>query len=275
MEEFEVRDAAHRRRKGNAVIDEKCKIVAHDDMGAGYMRILFDAPGVASAAEPGQFVHVRVPGLEESALRRPFSIFDAGDGKLEVLYKKVGRGTEALSAAKPGETVRVMGPLGHGFPLKASGRALLVGGGFGVAPLYFLARKMKEKGLSPKLFVGGRTAADLLALDRFAAIGVEVAAATNDGSFGVKGLVTYPLDDELIAVNADGGTFSLFACGPDPMLKAVAMRATGTKSEGWISMDRHMACGVGACYACIQKTVRGNSRCCVEGPVFAAADLVW
>ena len=171
-----------------------------------------------------------------------------------------------------------MGPLGHGFPLKCDGAALLVGGGFGVAPLYFLARRLLESPKRPTglvLFVGGRTKADLLALDRFAALGVEVRAATNDGSAGVKGLVTDPLDDELIRLRSEGGKFEIFACGPDPMLKAVAMRATGTGMKGWISMDRHMVCGVGACYACIQKTVRGNSRCCIEGPVFAASDLVW
>ena len=170
-----------------------------------------------------------------------------------------------------------MGPLGHGFPLKCDGSALLVGGGFGVAPLYFLARRLKELGQPNDgaivLFVGGRTKNDLLALDRFEALGgVKVHLATNDGSAGAKGLVTDPLDDELIRLRGEGGEFELFACGPDPMLKAVALRATGTGSKGWISMDRHMVCGVGACYACIQKTVRGNSRCCIEGPVFSAAD---
>ncbi len=248
-------------------------------MGSGYRRLLLDAPAIASGAQPGQFVHLRVPALEASALRRPFSIFNAAAGQLELLYKTVGRGTAALNGLGVGETVRVMGPLGRGFPLKCEGAALLVGGGFGVAPLYFLARTLKELG-QPKdgavvLFVGGRTKDDLLALDRFAALGVEVRAATNDGSAGVKGLVTDPLDDELIRLRSAGRGFELFACGPDPMLKAVAMRATGTGMKGWISMDRHMVCGVGACYACIQKTVRGNSRCCIEGPVFSAGDLVW
>ena len=261
------------------MLDEVCKVIEHEDIGSGYRRILFDAPKIAAAAQPGQFVHLRVPALEMSALRRPFSIFNAGDGKLELLYKTVGRGTAALNGVKPGDEVRVMGPLGHGFPLKCDGAALLVGGGFGVAPLYFLARRLKEMG-QPKdgaivLFVGGRTKDDLLALDRFAELGVDVRAATNDGSAGVKGLVTDPLDDALIELRTAGRKFEIFACGPDPMLKAVAMRATGTGMKGWISMDRHMVCGVGACYACIQKTVRGNSRCCIEGPVFAAADLVW
>ena len=255
--------------------NETCKVLEHEDIGAGYRRIVFAAPEVSATAEPGQFVHVKVPGLEESALRRPFSIFNAEDGRLELLYKTVGRGTAAMNPLVPGDEVCVMGPLGHGFPKKCSGAPLLVGGGFGVAPLYFLARVLKGAGLAPKLFVGGRTKADLLALHRFASLGVEVFPATNDGSAGVKGLVTDPLDDELIRIRSVGGGFELFACGPDPMLKAVAMRATGTRSKGWISMDRHMVCGVGACYACIQKTVRGNSRCCIEGPVFAAEDLVW
>ncbi len=257
--------------------DAKCKVVEHRDIGAGYRYISFDAPGIAATAAPGQFVHVRVPALEESALRRPFSIFnaDAGTGILELLYKTVGRGTAAFNAVKPGDEVSVLGPLGHGFPTECAGEPLLVGGGFGVAPLYFLARVMKNGGLSPRLFVGGRTKADLLALDRFEALGVPVFTATNDGSAGVKGLVTDPLDDEMIRLRGEGRPFELFACGPDPMLKAVAWRATGSKSKGWISMDRHMVCGVGACYACIQKTVRGNSRCCIEGPVFAAEDLVW
>lgn len=257
------------------MLDESCKVMSHDDMGSGYRHLVLEAPEICAAAGPGQFVHVKVPGLETSALRRPFSIFNAEGTRLEILYKTVGRGTAALTAVKPGEDVRVMGPLGHGFPTECPTAPLLVGGGFGVAPLYFLARALKASGAQPRLFVGGRTKADLLALDRFAALGVEVFPATNDGSAGTQGLVTDPLDDEMIRLKEAGRSFELFACGPDPMLKAVALRANGAKVPGWISMDRHMICGVGACYACIQKTVRGNSRCCIEGPVFRAQDLLW
>ena len=259
------------------MIDEKCKVVSHEEIGAGYRYLVLEASKMAADLEPGQFVHVRVPALEASALRRPFSVFDAEDGKVTLLYKTVGRGTAALNAAKSGDELNVMGPLGHGFPLKCDGIPLLVGGGYGVAPLHFLAKRfVQAAGLpKPKLFIGGRTKNDLLALDRFETLGIEIHTATNDGSAGAKGLVTDPLDDELAQIRHQGGTFELFACGPDPMLKAVAMRATGTGSKGWISMDRHMVCGVGACYACIQRTVRGNSRCCIEGPVFAAEDLVW
>ena len=259
------------------MIDEKCKVVCHEEIGAGYRYLVLAAPKIAETVMPGQFVHVRVPGLEASALRRPFSVFDAEDGKVTVLYKTVGRGTSALNQAQVGDMLNMLGPLGRGFPLKCDGEPLLVGGGFGVAPLHFLAKKfIGAAGLpKPRLYVGGRTKDDLLALDRFEKLGVEVKVATNDGSAGVKGFVTEPLDNDLIEFHHHGTRFELFACGPDAMLKEIALRATGTGSHGWISMDRHMVCGVGACYACIQKTVRGNSRCCVEGPVFAAEDLVW
>ena len=138
------------------MIDEQAKVVEHTEIGAGYRYLVFEAPKMAAELQPGQFVHVKVPALEMSALRRPFSVFDAEDGKVTVLYKTVGRGTAALNAVKPGDTLKVEGPLGHGFPLKCAGEALLVGGGYGVAPLHFLAKRfVAAAGLPrPKLFVG-------------------------------------------------------------------------------------------------------------------------
>ena len=264
--------------EGKAMTEEKCSVVEHSELGSGYRRLIVEAPRLAAGLQPGQFVHVRVPALEVTALRRPFSVFDVDGNTVSVLYKTVGRGTTALNAVRLGDEISILGPLGHGFPVKCDGKALLVGGGYGVAPLYFLARRLLASGFDVErvhVFIGGRTKSDLLVLDRFSVLGVKLSTATNDGSYGVKGLVTDPLDDVLADLRSAGGRFELFACGPDPMLKAVAMRATGTGAKGWISMDRHMICGVGACYACIQKTVRGNSRCCIEGPVFAASDLVW
>ncbi|MGN0847595.1 MAG: dihydroorotate dehydrogenase electron transfer subunit [Kiritimatiellia bacterium] len=260
--------------------DEETKIAVHEEAGPGYRFLVLDAPGLAADLTPGQFVHVRVPGLEASALRRPFSVFDACDGRVTIMYKVVGRGTAALATAQVGDTVMVEGPLGHGFPETCTGVPLLVGGGYGVAPLHFLARRFVAAGLKPILFVGGRTKSDLLALDRFAVMGVEVRTATNDGSAGAKGFVVDPLDDVLIELRQKGEAFELFTCGPDGLLKAVAQRATGTGMPGWISMDRHMVCGVGACFACIQKIrlpdgSEFNARCCVNGPVFKAEDIIW
>lgn len=255
--------------------DEKSLIKKHEDIGNGYRLLVLDAPGIAATAEPGQFVHVKVPSLEASALRRPFSILDAGNGEVKILYKTVGRGTDALAKAEAGDFLAVEGPLGHGFPVDSKAKALLVGGGFGVAPLYFLARRRAELGLASVLFVGGRTKDDLLEIESFEKLGIEVFTATNDGSSGEKGFVVAPLDVEIRKYRRSGESFELFTCGPDGLLKAVTERAVSLGVPGWISVDRHMICGVGACFACIQKTVRGNSRCCIEGPVFRAEDLVW
>lgn len=258
----------------NTMRDEKAKVAIHRELGAGYRFMVFEAPGMAAELQPGQFVHVKVPALEASALRRPFSVFDASpaEGTVSILYKTVGRGTAALNAVKPGETMFVEGPLGRGFPLDCKGTALLVGGGYGVAPLHFLAKRLEAKSI---LFIGGRTKDDLLALDDFAALGVEARVATNDGSAGEKGFVTLPLDREISRLRSAGEDFELFTCGPDGLLKAVSERAVSLGAPGWISVDRHMICGVGACFACIQRTVHGNARCCVDGPVFPAKELLW
>ena len=255
------------------MVDETCKVLEHEDIGAGYRSLALAAPAICAAAQPGQFVHVKVPALEMSALRRPFSVFDATDGMVVILYKTVGRGTAALNGVQEGDEINILGPLGHGFPTECSGTALLVGGGFGVAPLHFLAKRLPGKKI---LFAGGRTQNDLLAIDRFQLIpNTELKLATNDGSVGAKGFVTLPLDETIAELKAKGEKFELFTCGPDGLLKAVTDRALANDAPGWISCDRHMICGVGACYACIQKTVRGNSRCCIEGPIFAAKDLIW
>ena len=255
--------------------DEKTVVVKHEDIGNGYRRMVLDAPRIVASVQPGQFVHIKVPALEASALRRPLSVLDASDGKLSVLYKRVGRGTEALATAGEGDEVMVEGPLGHGFPVESKSVALLVGGGFGVAPLYFLAKRRAELGLESVLFVGGRTEDDLLEIEAFEKLGIKIFTATNDGSAGIKGFVVVPLDDEIVRLRQQGCGFELFTCGPDGLLKAVSERALSLGVPGWISVDRHMICGVGACFACIQKTVRGNSRCCIEGPVFRAEDIVW
>ena len=261
---------------------EKTSVLEHRQAGPGYRFLVVKAPRLAADLVPGQFVHVRVPALEASALRRPFSVFDAEEDKVSILYKVVGRGTEALAKVAVGDELDVMGPMGTGFPLNSPGVPLLVGGGYGVAPLHFLAKRLVAKGDRPRpiLFLGGRAKEDLLALDEFAAIKVEARLATNDGSVGEKGFVTGPLDDALAKFKAKGEAFSLYTCGPDGLLKAVADRALAAGMPGWISMDRHMICGVGACFACIQRIKDStgrefNARCCVDGPVFDARILVF
>ncbi len=241
-----------------------------------YFLLRLDAPEVAGAARPGQFVHVRVPGLDDASLRRPFSVYDAADGCLSVIYKTVGRGTAQLARLAIGDAVPVIGPLGNGFPLDNGGRApLAVAGGYGVAPLSFLARRIGRAGV---LLAGARGAADLLCLDDFQNAGWEVRVATQDGSRGARGLVTDLLDAWLAA--HPGVPPEIYACGPDGMLRAVGTRASAAGARAWLSLDKHMVCGVGACLACVQRLRRPDGsewigRVCHDGPVFEAREIVW
>ena len=278
---------------------ESAAILSLEDLGAGYRRLRLGAPAAAAAAAPGQFVHVRVPALDASAMRRPVSVCDADPaaGVLTLVFKIVGRGTAALATVREGDRVDLMGPLGNGFPLPPAGaEVLLVGGGYGVAPLYFLARTVLDgrdglDGLDGRdgrggihLFVGGRTKEDLLLLDDFRALGVDVHPATDDGSLGTKGLVTAPLDAWLAARGgvvhpATAAKPALFACGPAPMLRAIDERAQALGADAWLSLDRRMLCGVGACLGCTQVVRDGDAtatvRVCADGPVFPRGRIVW
>ena len=259
------------------MIDVQCKIIRQSALTAGYWVLELDAAAIARTARPGQFVHMRVPGLEHASLRRPFSIFGARDGVLKIMYKTVGRGTGELSRMGQGEELQVIGPLGNGFPLEPKGVPVLVAGGYGVAPLCFLAERLTAKGV---VVVGGRTADDVLMCEEFERMGWRVQVATQDGSRGEAGLVTAPLDRELAKLKAGGQTAELYACGPDGMLKAVGERALAAGCRGWLSLDKHMVCGVGACLACVQNLRRPDGtawigRVCHDGPIFEVREIVW
>lgn len=257
---------------------ESAIILEHRDYSAGYRLLRLAAPAIAPQVQPGQFVHLRIPRLAASVLRRPFSVFKAEHGELDLLYKAIGRGTAVLATAVAGEPVSLIGPLGHGFPLDlAAGRVpVLIAGGYGMAALYLVARRLPTPGL---VFVGGRTTQDVLCVEEFEALGWKVHIATEDGSRGVRGLVTGPLDAWLAAGRA-GHTPEFFACGPNGMLRAVGERAIAGGWRGWLSVDRHMGCGVGACLTCVVKLQDTDgtwlwARACREGPVFEARQIRW
>jgi dihydroorotate dehydrogenase electron transfer subunit len=255
---------------------EQARVVKHEQFSGDYRLLTLEAPVISALVEPGQFVHVRVPRLEQSVLRRPFSVYQAASGRLGILYKQVGKGTEALARVVAGEALNLIGPLGNGFPVPEPGSLpVLVAGGYGVAPLRLLASRLKDKGV---LFVGGRTAGDILCVQDFEAMGWPVQVATEDGSLGIRGWVTSALDTWLAA--HPGAMMTFYACGPDGMLKAVGERAVRRESIAWLSLDKHMGCGVGACLACVQKIRLPDGeevleRVCREGPVFEAREIVW
>lgn len=255
---------------------EHAQIVAQEVLTGGYRVLVMDSPSVAEKARPGQFIHLRVPRLRGAVLRRPFSVFRADGGRVSILYKSVGLGTEAMTGIEPGERVDLLGPLGNGFPMNQAGTTpALVAGGYGVAPLSFLARTLASAGV---VFVGGATAEDVLCVEEFTALGWDVRVATEDGSAGVRGLVTRILDEWFGA--QDGSSVpELYACGPDGLLKEVGIRAMDRGVRAWLSLDTHMGCGVGACLACVQRIRKDGQeqwgRVCKDGPIFESREIVW
>ncbi len=253
-------------------MDDRAWVVHRQNLGGGHFRIRL-RPARAFAAEPGQFVMLRVtPGIDP-LLRRPFSIHRMLEGgEFEVLFRVVGRGTRALGGVHVGDRVDALGPLGRGFRLEGS-RPLIVGGGIGVAPLLFLAESFLEAGVRPKLLLGARTERDLLCQDDFSCLALPFAVATEDGSAGSPGLVTRLLRREL-AEGTEG--VSVYACGPLPMLRAVARLCRERDVPCQVSLEAHMACGIGACLGCVVPEPGGGYvRVCKEGPVFRAEEIDW
>lgn len=220
---------------------------------------------------PGQFVQVQVPRTPGVMLRRPISVHDFDGRELSLLIRRAGRGTASLTGMGEGESLSLVAPLGNGFSLPDASsrrRPLLVGGGVGVAPLLYLGRKLKAAGVEPVFLLGARSKADLLCLDAFESVG-EVYVSTDDGSAGSPGVVT------LNPALARGGWDMIYCCGPAPMMKAVAAIARERGVECEVSLENMMACGIGACLCCVEKTVKGNVCVCTEGPVFNIKQLTW
>lgn len=246
-------------------------------LSGGYRVLTLVSPRIAGCAQPGQFVHLRVPRCPERLLRRPFSIFRVEESTLDLLYKPVGVGTSAMTLLQDGEQVSLLGPLGQGFPRELSGRwPVLVAGGYGVAPLFFLATRLDTQG---EVFIGGRTAEDILCVADFEALHWRIHVTTEDGSLGLTGQVVDALDGWLEA-RGDGQGTEWFACGPEGLLRAVGERAVAWRARAWLSLDRRMGCGVGACLSCVQRVRVGDAgsrwaRVCREGPVFEATQVVW
>ena len=221
--------------------------------------------------EPGQFVQVRVDGSPSTYLRRPISIHDVDfkQNELTLLVQQVGEGTRHLAAANEGDNVNMVLPLGNGFTLPEKGeKVALVGGGIGIAPLYYFAKVLNEKGIRPFLLLGGKSESDLLRLADYQQLG-ETFVTTEDGSLGEKGFVTQH------SVWQKQSFDKIYVCGPKPMMKAVAKLAAEKGVWCEVSLENLMACGLGACLCCVEDTVDGHVCVCKEGPVFNTRRLKW
>lgn len=220
---------------------------------------------------PGQFVEVAVDSV---MLRRPISVCDVDYdlNQLKLLVRNAGKGTSEMISLPEGAVLNIMYPLGNGFTVApetvhAGSRMLLVGGGVGTAPLFYLGKKLKEMGAEVTFLTGAKTRNELLLVNDMQQI-AETAVTTDDGSFGEKGFV----------VNSsvwDKTWDRIYCCGPAPMMKAVAAMAKNKNIPCEVSLENMMACGLGACLCCVEKTVKGNVCVCAEGPVFDINDLTW
>ncbi len=236
-------------------------ITGHEALTKDVYRMILVGDTSAMSA-PGQFVEISLPGF---FLRRPISVCDYDASGLTLIYKVVGRGTDAMAAMKEGETLDVLTGLGNGFSPEKGGEApLLVGGGVGVPPLYHLAKRLIAQGARPFVVLGFNRAEEIFYAGEFRALGAEVAVTTVDGSAGVKGFVTAALPASYSYV---------YSCGPMPMLRALYAATQGVPGE--FSLEERMGCGFGACMGCSIMTTKGSRRVCKDGPVFGKEELAW
>ena len=211
---------------------------------------------------PGQFVQLL---LDNHYLRRPISVCNVQGDELTIIYKVVGSGTQDMSAYQPGKKIDILSGLGNGYDLRLCGESpLLIGGGAGVPPMYYLARKLLAEGKKVTVILGFNTAEEIFYADAFRAIGAEVLITTVDGSFGIKGFVTDAMKDLTYS--------STCCCGPEPMLKAVY---NASVTSGQYSFEERMGCGFGACMGCTCETKYGHKRICKDGPVLVKEEIIW
>jgi len=277
---------------------ERVPIVDHRPIAEGIWRIRVEAAALAAAALPGQFAMVRIPGRTDPLLARPLAVYDVfpgPDGRpryADFVYAVHGRFTSALAGIPAGEELVVWGPLGNGFSLPPVEHLVLVAGGIGQTALLALARERAGRACygrsarSPAtarritFCWGGRTAAVFGDLDDFRAAGCEIHLATLDGSTGLAGTVVDLLDHLAAAGRLGSGSMQVAACGPEPMMAAVARWTAGRQIPCAVSLETPMACGIGICFTCvapIREPAGGwdYRRTCIEGPVFDAAAVVW
>lgn len=285
------RRAGHRGRRGGLgytrpvarPVDVDARIAANHRLSAAYNILEIEAPAIARQTRPGQFVMVKRALGRQPLLRRPFSVFEilrdaqgAVTG-LSLLSKQVGAVTRDLFETEPGERIRCLGPLGTPFSVvDPPAHAWMVAGGVGVAPFATLAEALHAHGVETTLFYGGRSSDDLYRVPFFERLGVRVVLATEDGTRGEAGRVTAPLQRELDA--AGERQVMVYACGPTPMMRAVAGLTARAGRPLEVSLEPVMGCGLGGCYSCVVRVLDGGARfvrACLEGPVFEGRRVSW
>ena len=267
-------------------VDVAAEVVANVPLSGDYNVLTLAAPAIATSARPGQFVMVKAAPSQDPLLRRPFSVFQILTGEtgapagISLLNKRIGASTTLLYAAKPGQSVACLGPLGRPFSLvEAPTEAWMVAGGVGLAPFATLAEALHARGVRSTLFYGARRASELFCLDLFRNLDIELTLTTEDGSTGEHGRITAPLERRL-ALGSPDTPVMIYACGPEGMLAATAKIAMRYRRPCQVSVERIMGCGLGGCYSCVVplRAEHGgfhHVRACLTGPVLAGDQILW
>lgn len=249
---------------------EKGRILTHELVGPSIWRMRLELPLIAKDAKPGQFIHVKVND-PTCILRRPISIAgtEPGKGILEIIYRIVGKGTEAMSHLKAGDVVDCLGPLGTTFDMDKN-HIVGIGGGVGIAPILFMARKAKPGQMT--VVIGGRNKEEVFWKDLFPKTLKELIVTTDDGSYGIKGFSVSVLPELFKNGNVDEAC----VCGPGIMMRITAQMAKEANVPCEVSMERRMGCGIGTCLGCVcdRADGKGHYKVCVDGPVFKAEEVV-
>lgn len=243
------------------------EVVSNTKLNAQHFVLNLHCNEKLPAILPGQFAEVRIDKSVATYLRRPFSIHDVDYEKntISFLVKKLGEGTIKLGTLAKGEIVNIVYPLGNGFSMPIGKKALLIGGGCGIAPLLMLAKELHKNNISITTLIGGRSIDDILQPEAYKKFG-EVLITTDDGSSGEEGMVT----GHSLFRKSLSGYSQIYTCGPEPMMKAVAIIAAAHGIPCQVSLENTMACGIGVCLCCVVETLDGNSCVCKEGPVYDA-----
>ena len=246
------------------------KVVGQRMLNAVTKQIDLIAPQIAAEAVPGQFVNVQVSRRTAPLLRRPLGVagVDREHGVITLIYRIIGEATKILADVCSGDVISVVGPLGHGFDRSAK-HPLLIGGGTGLAPLLYLAETMAAEGIKPDVIMGGRTADDLFWKDMYLDLVERMGLTTDDGSLGTKGTVMAELPLVLQRIHYD----CVYVCGPAPMMKAVSAAVLEKGIKCQISLEKYMACGLGACLSCSCQGIGKRIKVCQDGPVFWAEEV--
>jgi dihydroorotate dehydrogenase electron transfer subunit len=255
-------------------------VISKEKLRKNIFKFTLSSPLISQRAKPGNFVHIKVSPTQYPLLRRAFSVHSVDKKRktFEILFKVVGKGTEILSKSSPGDTLDLLGPIGNNFSLpKKEKTVMLVAGGMGIAPLWFLFANLVKKIDKEKLifFLGAKTNDELLYYEKLKQVGADLMVTTDDGSFGIKGLVTEVFLKEIQRRKNEPRKLEVYSCGPSEMLKKMSEISKRYGFSCQISLEGHMACGVGACWGCAVKLEDGGyKRVCIDGPVFDAKEVV-